>query len=350
MLTTAATIPSGCAAPATAAAPVADLLAGARAMVAVAGGHRPVRPRDRRERRPRRHPHLRRLAHRPAALRRQRPGGRDRPPRRRRRAGVVVARRPRRQPPARPLLGDDGAPLARHADRFQALAAYLLVDPTLAVGVDGYERSTDPDQRPPPLPGRRRRPLGGLADGHRRRRHRRHPPPRRPAPRARRPAVPRRRGRHPRPRAGPLPTPPPSPAGRRRRGRCTRCHCTSGPVLAIAAGTVAGLRVEGPRGSHDERLDRRRPRRCRQLPVPHQHARRRRPRRGARRDRTGRPVRRARSPSPHWRRRRSRGLVAGRGPPPPLPPSPPRRVSSSPGAPALVPRRHASSACRPCGC
>ena len=30
--------------------------------------------------------------------------------------------------------------------RFQALAAYLLVDPTLAVGVDGYERSTDPDQ------------------------------------------------------------------------------------------------------------------------------------------------------------------------------------------------------------
>ena len=29
---------------------------------------------------------------------------------------------------------------------FQAIAAYLLVDPTLAVGVDGYERSTDPDR------------------------------------------------------------------------------------------------------------------------------------------------------------------------------------------------------------
>src|SRR5690606_33545346 len=30
--------------------------------------------------------------------------------------------------------------------RFQALAGYLLIDPTLAVGVDGYERATHPTQ------------------------------------------------------------------------------------------------------------------------------------------------------------------------------------------------------------
>jgi predicted branched-subunit amino acid permease len=39
---------------------------------------------------------------------------------------------------------------------FQALAAYLLVDPTLAVGVDGYEQSTHPDEG-------HRRYLGGAA-------------------------------------------------------------------------------------------------------------------------------------------------------------------------------------------
>ena len=147
MLTTAATIPSGCAAPATGTrARVADLLAGARAMVPWLLGIVPFG-----------------LVIGVSAARADIStfagwltapllfGGS---------AQVVVI----------DLLGTGAAPVvivlaalavnlrlvlysATMAPRwrgtpirFQALAAYLLVDPTLAVGVDGYERSTDPDQ------------------------------------------------------------------------------------------------------------------------------------------------------------------------------------------------------------
>ena len=53
---------------------------------------------------------------------------------------VVVGTALHRRPPADLVLGGDGHPLARHAWVMTAVAAYLLIDPSFAVGVDGYAR------------------------------------------------------------------------------------------------------------------------------------------------------------------------------------------------------------------
>ena len=219
---------------------------------------------------------------------------------------------------------------------WQALAAYLLVEPSLAVGLDGYEPQT-PSRRG----ARHLHYLGGASllwvawlACHRRRRHRRRPPPRRPAPRARHPALPRRRGRRARSRR-------PSRVAPRAPRRWSPSSAIGAPLhlgvlIAIAAGIAAGLRAEAR--PSDERLVRRRRRRAVQLPVPGQHARARRPHRRPRRGRARRPVRgsrRLRRARRHRARERRRRRPA---------PTPSRRSARSPPAPSPPTGRGSSQA------
>ena len=328
---------------------VADVLAGARAMapwlagivpfglvIGVSAAQADI-------------PTLRRLAHRPAPLRRQRPGRRHRPPRRRRRARGRDRRRPRHQPPPRPLLGDDGTALARHA-------AMVAGDspPTVLVDASARRRGRRLRAKPPTVARGHRHYLGGAGvlwvawvTAIARRRHRRRPAPRRAPPRARHPALPRRRGRRPGDDHGPPSTRPLAAVVAAAVLYPVPLHL--GPVLAIAAGTVAGLRAEAAEGADDERLARRRPRRCRELPVPHQHARGRRSLRRAGRHRAGGPVRRARRLRRRWPPRRSPASSPAPARPPSLRSSP-SRSASPPCAGPDPPAPPSSPGCRPCGC
>ena len=127
---------------------------------AVVDRHRAVRARDRRASRPGGHPHAGRLAHGPAPLRGQRPAGRHRPARRGCGTRHRDRRRPRHQPPLRPLLGEDGPALARHAEVVAGSRSLRPRRPLRGRRSGRLRTKGRPSSGPPVLLRRRRRAAG----------------------------------------------------------------------------------------------------------------------------------------------------------------------------------------------